>query len=228
MSNEKRQPSDKEHLQRLYRQSADAEPESRVDDAVLGKARNAALAPRRRGLRHPGTWGLGMAAAASLVLAVGLYIDQGYRVEIDPLPAVNPEIRLEDHAMEEAGAAGTAGERVAPAAAPVIGEGETSTRQQADQAAYRAKRPGPAAGQGETGNSKAVEEDEMRSAAAPAEEPGDPDAEGWLARIERLIEAGNLEQARQEFREFRAAYPAATVPAGIRERLAEAPDEARD
>lgn len=222
MTDEKRHNPDDARLERLYSQAADAEPDSRLDDAVLGRARKAARVSRRTGLPHPGAWGVGIAAAASLVLAVGIVLHQGWQPSIGDVPGTaEPSESLMKDAEQPA----------APAA------GGPSMKQRGGEAS-EAKAEATELGRVQVTGSRIRREDrnepratpereaEQAGMAAPATVDDDehPGPEAWLEQIRELIGDGELDQARGELRDFQTHYPSARVPVDIREQLSEAPN----
>ncbi|MFP4275869.1 MAG: hypothetical protein ACLFQ2_00450 [Wenzhouxiangella sp.] len=73
--------ADMDKLQALYRQQAEAEPDSGLDRLIRARAEQALATSRRRG---PAPWIAGLATAGALVLAIGIVVLQA------PPPA--PEI----------------------------------------------------------------------------------------------------------------------------------------
>lgn len=217
MIESRRDKPDTERLGRLYRQAADVEPDDRLDATVLARVRKAASGPRRQGLRPAGAWGVGLAAAASLVLAVGLVFQYGW------------QSAPRSEQLEQFGA-GTEMEQADKPAAPAVGAsrkledaGEPAAIKEAaelnrDQVAGSRTRE---EAEREGRESQRTEADEASMAATPpAEEDGHPIPERWLDQIRELLKNGQLSEARHQARLFREAYPAAEIPTEIREALA--------
>lgn len=221
MTNKKRHNLDDARLERLYSQAADAEPDGRLDDAVLGSARKAARLPRRTGLPHSGAWGVGIAAAASLVLAVGIVLHQGWQPGVGDVPgAAEPsEPLMKDAERPATPTAGGASTRQQSAEEPEA-KAETSGLDRVQVTGSRIQRE-------ERNEPQATPEREAERAGMAARttvnDDEHPGPEAWLERIRELIEDGELDQARGELREFQAHYPSARVPAEIRAQLSEAP-----
>lgn len=217
MTEDKYHKPDTRRLEQLYRRAADGEPASRIDEAVLGKARRAASRPRRGGLRHPGAWGVGLAAAASLVLAVGLVFQYDWQPtpESEQLEQFRASAELEQADKPSAPAAGDGVKRQDVDEAMEIRESAEFNQIQVTGARSRDE-----AGR-DSQESRKTEAAEARIATpVPPEEEGQSSPEAWLERIRDLAEAGELDEARQEMRNFRDAYPSASIPIGIREALA--------
>lgn len=223
MTDSRQENRDNEALESLYRQAADAEPDGRIDDLVLEKARRAASRPRPRRLRHPGAWGVGIAAAASLVLAVGLFLQQGG----PPEPQSMEQFRVKEGLQD----ADTKSEPTAPAmkSTPQAGESagirESEALQRDDAGAARAGQ------RAETENAEEMDSGVNEIGAErdlatplPADEGRESTPEAWLERIHQLVNSGRLDEARHQIRRFREAHPSAEVPVEIREALASDPE----
>lgn len=211
---------DKRHtprLDRLYRQAADVEPDRRIDEAVLGESRSAASSPRRRTLRRPGAWGAGLAAAASLVLAVGLVFQYGWQPtpETGRLEHFRAKAEMEQTDKPSAPAAGDSIERQDGGEPAAIEESTELNR--LPVAGARTREAGDRDGQ----KSRKPEPDEAHLASPPPVDEGERlGPEAWLERIRALAEAEKLDEARQEMRDFRDAYPSVRIPIEIRNALA--------
>lgn len=217
MTENNRHNPDSTRLEQVYRQAADAEPDSRIDEAVLGKARGAASGPRRGGLRHPGTWGVGLAAAASLVLAVGLVFQYGWQPapESEQLKQFRARAEMERVDKPSAPAAGDSRKLEDAEEPAAIQESAELNGVQVTGARAREKVDGDGRG------SRKTEADEARMAAPPPVEEGERlSPEVWLERIRALSEAGKLDEARKEMRNFRDTHPSIKIPAEIQEALA--------
>lgn len=217
MTEDNRHNPDTTRLERLYRQGADAEPDSRIDDAVLGEAREAAFRPRRRSLRHPGAWGAGLAAAASLVLAVGLVFQYGWQPapESRQLEQFRASAEMERADKPAAPAAGDSRKLEDTGEPTAIRESAELNRVQVTGA--RAREEAEREGQ----ESRKTEADEVRMAAPPpAEEGAQRTPEAWLDRIRELVNNGQMSEARRQVRLFGEAYPSAEIPVEIREAVA--------
>jgi hypothetical protein len=217
MTEDKRNNPDTTRLERLYRQAADAEPESRIDEAVLGEARSAASSPRRRDLRHPGAWGAGLAAAASLVLAVGLVFQYGWQPtpETGNLEQFRDRAKMEQADTPSAPAAGDNVKRQDGGEPAAIEESAELNRIQVTGARTREEMDG------ESREAQKSEADEARMAAPPpAEEAEQRTPEAWLEKIRELVNNDEMEEARHQLRLFKEAYPAAEIPVEIREAVA--------
>lgn len=217
MTEDKRHKPNAERLDRLYRQAADVEPGSRIDETVLGEARSAAFAPRRRALRHPGAWGVGLAAAASLVLAVGLVFQHGWQPipESGQLQQFRARAEMEQADRPSAPAAEASRELEDAAEPAAIRESAELNRVQVTGARSRDE-----AGRVDQENRK-TEADEARMAEPlPVEEGEQRTPEAWLDRIRELVNNGQMSEARHQVRLFREAYPSAEIPVEIREAVA--------
>lgn len=217
MSEKRPDIPDSERLEKLYRRAGDAEPDGRVDSAVLAKARRTTSRTRGHGLRHPGAWGVGIAAAASVILAVGIVFQRGWQPGMSDMPgASEPSESLMKDAEGAAappGAGADTGRRGAKETGP---NGEMTDSDDAEVTGSRFRRE-------DRGQAQAVPERKANQAtmAAPAtvneEQPLNPEA--WLGRIEKLVERGRLDSARRELRSFREAYPSVEIPPAILEGL---------
>lgn len=216
MTEDNRQKPDPTRLDQLYRQAAHAEPDSRIDEAVLGKARRAASRTRRSGLRHPGAWGVGLAAAASLVLAVGLVSQYGWQ------PAPESDHRKQFRARAEME---QADEPSAPAADDSIrrrdAEEPAAIKESAELNRVQvtgARAPEEAGREDQESREAKVDETEM--AAPTLDDGGDRiRPEVWLERIRDLSEAGQMESAREELHAFQETHPEVEIPQDLRELL---------
>jgi hypothetical protein len=198
-------------LSDAYRDLPGAEPPAALDEAVLAAAR--AASGRRRRLVHgpfAGSWLAPAAAAAVVVLAVGLTL---FVVDRSGAP-VPGELQGEDPAL--------------PAAPPPV-SGRTTQEESAESRAPAAKRqhelrerrdaapaehrftvepaPAAAAPEMESGVRKSAPADEADWRASP---------EAWLAHIESLKRAGRAAEAEASLAEFRRQFPdhpASRVPA---------------
>lgn len=221
MTEDKRHHPDTRRLEQLYHQAADAEPLRGVDNAVLTQAHRAASGSRRRALRHPGGWGLSLAAAASLVLAVGMVFQYGWQ----PTPeSEQPEQFWTREGMETADkpSAPVAGDSIKRQGAEeeaVIKEPAELNRVQVTGARNRQE------SEREEQKSRESERDEVRLAApVPTTEDEQLGPEEWLERIRGLAEAGKMDSAREELRAFHEIHPDVEVPRNIQGLLE---DEAR-
>lgn len=217
MTEDKRHNPDTRGLDRLYRQAADAEPDRRIDEAVLGQARRVASRPRRRALRHPGAWGTGLAAAASLVLAVGLVFQYGWQPtpESEQIKQFRARAEMERADKPTAPAAGDSIKRQNVEEPKAIRESAELNRAQVTGARTReeAEREGQ--------ESRKTETDEARMAAPPpVEEGAKPTPEAWLDQIREFVNNGQMSEARQQVRLFRETYPSEQIPVEIREAVA--------
>lgn len=220
MTEDRRNNPETERLERLYRQAADAEPDGRIDDAVLGRARKAVSARRRRALPYLGPWGVGIAAAASVVLGVGLF----YQVGWESGPAApdmqqfraEPEAEVPDRpASPPVGASSKAESAAEPATvkkARELDRAESSARARQD------------AGMEDSAGQPASFDEHRLSEPVPAEEAERLSPEARLERIRDLIEEGQLDEAREDLREFQASHPSVEIPAAIQEALAPDPE----
>lgn len=217
MTEDKRDNPDTTGLDKLYRQAADAEPDRRIDEAVLGKARRSASRPRRRSLRHPGAWGTGLAAAASLVLAVGLVFQYGWQPtpESEQMKQFRARAEMEQADKPAAPAVGDSRKLQDSAEPTAIRESAELNRVQVTGA--RARDEAEREGQ----ESRKTEADEARMAAPPpAEEDEERTPEAWLDQIRQLVNNGQMSEARYQVRLFRESYPSAEIPVEIREAVA--------
>lgn len=216
MTEDNRQNPDPTRLERLYRQAAHAEPDSRIDEAVLGKARRAASRTRRGGLRHPGAWGAGLAAAASLVLAVGLVFQYGWQPapESDHLKQFRARAEMEQADEPSAPAAGDSIRRQDAEEPPAVKESAELNRVQVTGARVKEE-----AGREDQESREAKGEEAETAAPALDDESDRIRPEKWLERIRDLSDAGELESAREELRAFQETHPEVEVPRDIRELL---------
>lgn len=216
MSEDRRHKPDTERLERLYRQAADVEPDSRLDRTVTAKARRDAERTSRSALPNLRPWGLGLAAAASLALAVGLGLQLGFHSD-----RATPEMQqfragssLEEAEQPASPAVDTSMKTEAAAGPSAMRK--TRELDQADAAPARSRQSGGR----EPKDDRTMSADERRLAAPlPAGEAGQLSPEAWLERIHDMVEAGHLEAARDELRNFRTAYPSAAIPPEIRQAL---------
>lgn len=208
---------EREDLERLYRQAADAEPDGQVDEAVLARAREAASARRPRPWAHFGPWGVGIAAAASIVLAVGLV----YRIGLQPQPA-SPQMQ-EFRAKSRPEPAGEAPSREAGTLNEADSADEPAGLRKSE-AQDRARVMGVRMRQGEAEQKAAAPPPEAEDGASPADPMEQLSPEAWLERIRGQVHQGRFEEAREELRQFQEKYPSAEIPLGIRNALASEPD----
>ncbi|MFZ2266099.1 MAG: hypothetical protein WAV95_00830 [Azonexus sp.] len=231
----------------LYREAASAEPSAELDRAILQAARAAVAAqPTPAGWRR---WRLHLPVLASLVMValLGLLIsfEQPDAPSIGqialneaaapaPAPANTPEratsaappaesrARLaEIPPPRPAAKAEAAGPDAAQASAPsaparAASAPAANTISSAADAAPATDKSGASA----PGEAIAPVEARAaaRQAAAPAATPVQPAGE-WLAAIQQLIDKERIEEAKTSLEAFQKAYPAATVPTAMRQRL---------
>lgn len=218
MTEDRRHKPDATRLEQLYHRAADAEPDRRIDETVLGKARMAASRPRRGALRHPGAWGAGLAAAASLVLAVGLVFQYGWQPtpESERLKQFRARAKMEQADKPSAPAAGDSIKRQDAEVPAPIEESAGMDRVQVTGARTRKE------ADGEGRESQKAEADEARMAApVPMEEGEQLSPEAWLERIRMLIQDDRRERAKEELRSFKTSYPSTNIPSEIRDMLDE-------
>lgn len=212
MTEDRHHNPDIQRLEQLYHQAADAEPLRDVDNAVLTQAHRAASGSRRLALRHPGAWGAGLAAAASLVLAVGLVFQYGWQPapESERLRQFRARAEMEQADKPSAPAAGDGIKRQDGGEPMAIEESAELNRVQVTGARNRQESAR------EEQKSRESERDEVRLAApVPTTEDEQLGPEEWLERIRGLAEAGKMDSAREELRAFREIHPDVEVSQDI-------------
>jgi hypothetical protein len=166
------------------------QPPELLDQAVLNAARRAADTAGR-GQSRPWfrrrRWLGGLAAAAVIVLAVTLVIEQGAEA-----PTPQPS-RSDGHPLPR------------PIAAPMA-----ETRSSADEVAETLEETGDAAAKGPARRMAAPLENRAAEQAAP-------DPEAWIERLRRLKADGETTVFRAELAAFRAAYPDYALPPELME-----------
>lgn len=121
-----------------------------------------------------------------------------------------PEIRRDSVVTEHA-------PRLPAAAAPDMKQRETLSLEDKAQPAEVIDSPAPAAvlGQSTTAGARANEASEAKSELAAGGVHGKKSAlsrDEWIAKIERLFDAGRLDEAKTALAEFRKTYPHAELP----------------
>lgn len=185
-----------------------AEPPDLIDQAVLNRARAAVDAPHSSRPWSFG-WPHALTTAAVIVLAVTLIIplrETGQPVDrMDPAPPVSrednrslDEMELQEDLLQDAPAT--------PSESSARARREATPRALASPALEKAA---PAT---------------MESAAS-ADAAMAPDLESRLQAIRTLVDAGDLDAAREALAAFRQEFPAADVPADLLELLGPPADQ---
>lgn len=178
MGNERADERDPK-VSRRYRDLGSEEPPKALDDAILA-------AGRRASARRPRRWYAPLAAAAILVLAVGV--------------AVHVDWQRPDH------------ESVEPVAQPPVLKDDSAMPTPPPEVATQPKpsaRQAPAEVPKERGETPASSPSEHKAMARLAEAP-----ERWLERIAQMRKDGRNEEADKELAEFRKRYPDYAIPDG--------------
>jgi hypothetical protein len=195
------------------------EPPPDLDRIVLRQAREAIRSSEPEPQYHGSRWGMPVALAASVLLAVTLLL---HVVSREPVPVVTVQNVAEQESTAAAPAAGPAAE--APAAAelnpPVLARRDAVpgvpsglvSREEATR--YAAPPPAPpASSSGTAGEStaQAPAADSARTAGSPSTPAFRHDTRSWLAEIERLRAEGKTAQADLEQAEFNREHRALAV-----------------
>jgi hypothetical protein len=209
-------------------------PDPATDRLVLARARAAIAAPERsasagRFDRSP-RWAVPLALAATLVLSFVLVLQMESRdVTAPPAGEVAADAASDAAAPAPAAATGAkAGDDAAAAMAESASAGApVATAREATRvapdAAPAAPPPAPAALPQPTAVLQAPAATQRAAAAVSAaaelryEAAADEETpQAWLARIERLQAAGDIETARRELAAFRERHPQWALPEGLR------------
>lgn len=207
----------------------DDEPPPAVDAAIRAAAANA-RGRRLHGYLPP------LALAATVVLALGLVLRLAVPTQ-DPADVSllrdaddAPGTRAVESLSSQATTGETAPARRERAAAPERSSAADDATpapspalpQAAPEAAAEFSRTPSAAAATDSAGEEPAARGAIESLAAPAagcETARRADADGWLACIAALLDAGNAAAARAEVEAFTASYPERAVPATITERL---------
>jgi len=213
---------DSELSRRYHAESARDAPPGEIDDRLRAAARGRVRGrPRRRGLL-PATWARPLAAAAVIVLAVGVVL----QIVRDNAHTVfdETESTLTKESRDKAGEAPSSG-REGEAAAPEPGE--------RPQQRFEYQRAPPAeAAPGRAPNTQAPLKRTPRqqsSGAAPDSTPGDEsgprgpgsvdDPRAWADHIRHLVEQGQLEAARNYMMRYYDRFPGRPLPRDLLDML---------
>lgn len=220
-----------ERVTQAYRALGGDEPPAALDAAILSAA-------RRRGLR----WHAPVAAAAALVLAVGVAlvvqreeprraeeVALAPRVISTPAPATAPEARRDRAAdalkpgKQSAGRAALSKAREQEAQAPAAAEPAPARMADESKPSMIASAPSRSLREPIGAASGEIAEDRPTSAAAGAlrqELAARPETPAqWLERIAKLRDAGRAEEADDALAEFRKRYPDYEIPKEMRARV---------
>ncbi|NIR28593.1 MAG: hypothetical protein GWN84_04580 [Gammaproteobacteria bacterium] len=219
-------PRGDDELSRVYREGAREEPPAELDGRILAAARREAGRTRRPRLRRlSSAWTVPVSLAAVIVLSVSLVLvvqleDERARAPLlEETPTPSADSAPGDG--EEARTAAPATERLEPAAPEPLPEhrpeltvpSRESLRQREDSAASaggaQKRRAFPSEAEAPEARTGAGE----RSLAAPPSAPPPPHV--WLAEIEQLLAAGEVDAARENLARFRERYPDYPVPASV-------------
>jgi len=213
-------------LSRRYReQSGDQAPPAAVDERLRAAARREVRAgPRGSGLL-PAAWTRPLAAAAVIVLAVGVVLQvvrDDERVNFDEV-----ESTLKHDARRQSGDSET-GERQRGMALPQAGQAEPQSfkYQYIPPGEPESHKPFEQPAQSDS----IVELPQQRARdAAPDSVPGDTrepkgpervdDPQAWLDHIRRLADRGEIAAARTQLDRYHDRFPARPVPKDLRELL---------
>jgi hypothetical protein len=192
-----------------YRALGDEAPPASLDAAILAAA-------RRRGPR----WPVPLAAAAALVLAVGVaLVVQREEVEKKDEVALAPQVITARESQAELAKKSEPAPAVAQAPAPAS---PPAARQRMADAGKRTEQPLAAAPAAGRGAAEPAEDRAPAVAGAMLESRAKAEAETpqqWLERIARLREAGRHQEADESLAEFRRRHPGYEIPEAMRARV---------
>lgn len=221
--------SERKRLETLYRRAADAEPDPGIDRMIRARAAAHPVSGHRRVL----VWGGGLAAAACLVLAVGIGLQVGPPApQAPPTPSMEMDVALPPESGARQEDAFKAGDKAAA-------EEDSRELSGASVTGSRVRREPQLEAEPEPQAEARVEprdfvtpsssrDDRARSRERQTAAPPKPAAlrsvpeqiellppGPWLERIRELVAAGKTETAREMLEAFRKQYPDETIPAEL-------------